>query len=389
MGSILRAVAVVLIFSSSALGVFVETETNDSMGAADPISIDAVTGANAGLLSMGSGGTDVDYLEVSMGAGGILTAIAVPMSDNFEEPDTIMALFDANGEQLVFDDDSGNEDDTYGSAIMFQAIDPGSYYIGVTGYNNDYDFSGVTHGKTGSYLLTVSTVPSSPSFVESELNDSILTADPVPGGAGNPWAIAGPMYLDDGGTDVDYFEIHLEAGQTFTAAASPLSDPFDSPDTSMALFDSAGGRIVLDDDSANDGESYGAVIMYEATAAGDYYLAVTGYEGDFAGGEHGESGGYLLTIAELTIPGDVNLSGCVDDDDLSLLLANWNVGTTWGEGDLDASETVDDDDLSLLLANWGIGCSSGAAAAAAQAVPEPATLALLVIGAAGLLRRRK
>jgi hypothetical protein len=137
MGSILRAVAVVVIFSSSALGAFVEAETNDTIGDANPVLIDSVTGANAGLLSMGSGGMDVDYFEVSMGAGGILTAIAVPMTDNFEEPDTIMALFDGDGEELVFDDDSGNEDGTYGSAIMFEALDAGSYYIGVTGYNDE------------------------------------------------------------------------------------------------------------------------------------------------------------------------------------------------------------------------------------------------------------
>ena len=84
------------------------------------------------------------------------------------------------------------------------------------------------------------------------------------------------------------------------------------------------------------------------------------------------------------IMGDVNLSGLVDDDDLSLLLANWNAGTTWGTGDLNASGNVDDDDLSLLLANWGAGSSP-----APEAIPEPATLSLLTIGAGVLLRRRR
>ena len=82
--------------------------------------------------------------------------------------------------------------------------------------------------------------------------------------------------------------------------------------------------------------------------------------------------------------GDVNLSGLVDDDDLSLLLANWNAGTTWGTGDLNTSGNVDDDDLSLLLANWGAGGPP-----APQAVPEPITLGLLEIGGIGLVVRRK
>ena len=82
--------------------------------------------------------------------------------------------------------------------------------------------------------------------------------------------------------------------------------------------------------------------------------------------------------------GDVNLSGSVNDDDLSLLLANWVIGDEWGEGDLNENGTVNDDDLSLLLANWGAGSS-----AAPEAVPEPLTLSLLVMGGCGLILRRR
>ncbi len=79
--------------------------------------------------------------------------------------------------------------------------------------------------------------------------------------------------------------------------------------------------------------------------------------------------------------GDADLSGYVDDDDLSLLLANWNSGTTWGQGDFNLSGNVNDHDLSLLLANWGAGVP------APSAIPEPATL-LLLIGGFVWIRRR-
>ena len=78
-------------------------------------------------------------------------------------------------------------------------------------------------------------------------------------------------------------------------------------------------------------------------------------------------------------PGDADLDGDVDDDDLSLLLAGWGQNTDWSHGEFDGVPPVDDSDLSLLLAHW-----TGSAA-----VPEPATLGLVAVGAPVLLRRNR
>ncbi|MFG0251457.1 MAG: hypothetical protein ACF8NJ_01125, partial [Phycisphaerales bacterium JB038] len=53
------------------------------------------------------------------------------------------------------------------------------------------------------------------------------------------------------------------------------------------------------------------------------------------------------------LPGDLNFDGCVDQQDLGLLLAAFNIddgGDNDGDGDTDAS------DLGILLAHYGQGC---------------------------------
>ena len=93
---------------------------------------------------------------------------------------------------------------------------------------------------------------------------------------------------------------------------------------------------------------------------------------------------YLNSLAGGTTPpetpGDANGDGAIDDDDLSLLLANWGQDVGWGSGNFNGDDTVNDDDLSLLLSNW-----TGAGAA----VPEPACALILLLGACVVGRRRK
>ena len=94
------------------------------------------------------------------------------------------------------------------------------------------------------------------------------------------------------------------------------------------------------------------------------------------------TGGTLFLL--INLQGDASLDGYVDDDDLSLLLTNWHTAGSWAQGNFNADDTIDDDDLSLLLTNW----HSGTPPTAGNIIPEPATIALLILGSVGMLRRR-
>jgi hypothetical protein len=60
-------------------------------------------------------------------------------------------------------------------------------------------------------------------------------------------------------------------------------------------------------------------------------------------------------IETVSLPGDANRDGVVDDKDASILGAHWQMadGATWADGDFNADERVDDQDAAILAADWG------------------------------------
>ncbi len=92
--------------------------------------------------------------------------------------------------------------------------------------------------------------------------------------------------------------------------------------------------------------------------------------------------------------------GNVDTQDLNDVVAHWQqTGATWATGDTFGPQSVPDgkvdiQDLNAVVANWQFNASAGLASQAlglgtSAAVPEPASLSLLALGAAALLTRRR
>ena len=131
-----------------------------------------------------------------------------------------------------------------------------------------------------------------------------------------------------------------------------------------------------------------------AIPSGDYLYEATGIN------SAGSICGYLSNASQTqyqafaliaTLPGDANLDGKVDINDLTIVLAHYNQsGMTWQQGDFVGDGTVDINDLTIVLAHYGQ--SSGSSAAGMAAVPEPAGLAMLAaafLAAAGVIARRR
>ena len=90
---------------------------------------------------------------------------------------------------------------------------------------------------------------------------------------------------------------------------------------------------------------------------------------------------FLLTPA---LPGDANLDGRVDENDLTIVLANMGqTGAMWSQGGFTGSGTVDVNDLTIVVTN--IGSTAGTSGAGLAAVPEPGALALTAMALTGLL----
>ena len=94
--------------------------------------------------------------------------------------------------------------------------------------------------------------------------------------------------------------------------------------------------------------------------------------------------------------GDANLDGVVNLNDFNVLAANFGQSNrTWEQGDFNEDGTVNLSDFNLLAANFGKQIEPAPPGTTIsfglgdQMVPEPATLALMLLEPALMARRRK
>jgi autotransporter-associated beta strand protein len=101
------------------------------------------------------------------------------------------------------------------------------------------------------------------------------------------------------------------------------------------------------------------------------------------------NGAYNQVLVKYTYYGDANLDGVVDATDYSLIDAGFfngvPVGNNWLYGDFNGDGVVDATDYSLIDAGYFNQAGTLAVSNSIQAVPEPSTFAMLIMGAVGVI----
>ncbi|HEX4056058.1 MAG TPA: dockerin type I domain-containing protein [Tepidisphaeraceae bacterium] len=188
----------------------------------------------------------------------------------------------------------------------------------------------------------------------------------------------------------------IAAGGTLDLADTQLLINYGSNSDPISAIDSyiAGGY--------NGGAWNGPGINSSAAAANSAYGI--GYADGADGLVAGISSGQIEI--KYTLYGDTNLDGVVNSIDFGNLAANFGEsGKVWDQGDFNYDGTVNSIDFGLLASNFGKSAIGAAvelspsdwaaldAFAAANGlmsdVPEPTGAGLLVLGAAGILAKRR
>lgn len=192
------------------------------------------------------GDRDVDLFRFTLESPGTVTVRLGSHTSTPEDFDTYLRLFDSEGNELAANNDLETESSQFSSVETF--LEPGTYYAGVSGYNNsNYDpnvaGSGVT-GATGNYSIEFSLNNIDPNGLISGAREVNLGNDL------EPLVFPGSIGKDYGETvtvaDVDLYQIVVpDNGILLIDIDTPYQEGY--VDSYLRLFNAVGEELVFAD----------------------------------------------------------------------------------------------------------------------------------------------
>jgi hypothetical protein len=209
---------------------------------------DFVSPMSEGRVSVIGADGDADWFMIEMVEGRPYRFNLMSM-DEGGLADPVLTLYDANGQQVAYDDDGGTGFNAY---ITFMTPTGGTYFAGVSSFGDT---------GTGHYWLGVS---------DSDVPGHSGTDENLDSANGD-----GRLSRIDMNGDLDNFRVQLEAGQTYAISVSgegdtPLADPF------LALLNESEERVASDDDS---GPGLDAQLRFTPEQSGTYLIQASGLGG--------------------------------------------------------------------------------------------------------------
>ena len=179
------------------------------------------------------------------------------------------------------------------------------------------------------------------------------------------------VYTPTGGT-----QFTIMTASSITGTFASMTGGYSLNNTGTALVLTVGAGVPGDTDGDGDVDADDIDTLYAN-------LGDNSYDQDGDGDADTDDVAFLVQTTLGTEFGDANLDKAIDGGDLARLGAKWlQSGFGWADGNFNGDGAIDGGDLSLMGAKWLWTAPAGA-------VPEPATLGLLAMGALALLKRTR
>ncbi len=238
-----------------------------------------------------SGDSAQDWVKFSAVSGAVYTIYTCDLSGGC---DTVLELYDADGQLVASDDDGGDE--PLASRILWTCPESGTYWLLVR------PFGGRAPARA-SYALCI--VAGQAEELEDEFEDDDTMAQAravVPGGQ----ATRHNLFEADGAAPEDWLKFEAAAGHAYTIRTENLSG---AADTVLELI-GADGRLIASDDDGNSAEPGASQIArWICPSSGTYYVRVRSYSG-----RNDYRDGYDIVVIDEGYAGDAAEDSFEDDD---------------------------------------------------------------------------